>query len=69
MVGGVDKPKKNLKKTRQGAGRGTKKSSVKPYRGQGGKKRRTKRKNSCAKKTRPRKPKNKHKKPQKNTTG
>ncbi len=41
MVGGNDKPKKTLKKTRQGAGRGTKKSSVKPYRGQGGKKRRT----------------------------
>ena len=41
MVGCVDKPKRNIKKTRQGAGRGTKKSSVKPYRGQGGAKRRT----------------------------
>ena len=40
MVGGVDKPKKNIKKTRQGSGRGTKKGVVKPYRGQGGKKRR-----------------------------
>ena len=28
------------KKTRQGAGRGTKKSLIKPYRGQGGAKRR-----------------------------
>ncbi len=40
MVGGVDKPKKYIKKTRQGAGRGTKKGGVKPYRGQGGTKRR-----------------------------
>ena len=39
MVGGVDKPKRNIKKTRQGAGRGTKKHGIKPYRGQGGKKR------------------------------
>ena len=38
---GTDTPKKHLKKTRQGAGRGTKKSHVKPYRGQGGAKRRT----------------------------
>ena len=29
------------KKTRQGAGRGTKKSAIKPYRGQGGRKRHT----------------------------
>ena len=35
----IEKPTR--KKTRQGAGRGTKKSSIKPYRGQGGKKRRT----------------------------
>ena len=42
MIAGVDKPKKNIKKTRQGAGRGTKKGGVKPYRGQGGKKRRVK---------------------------
>ena len=43
FVGAIanEKPKKHLKKTRQGAGRGTKKSSVKPYRGQGGAKRRT----------------------------
>lgn len=34
----VRKPVK--KKTRQGTGRGTKKSSIKPYRGQGGAKRR-----------------------------
>jgi|TARA_R100000482_G_C4998173_1_gene90348 hypothetical protein len=35
--------KKNTtrKKTRQGSGRGTKKKGIKPYRGQGGKKRRT----------------------------
>ena len=35
--------KKNTtrKKTSQGAGRGTKKKGIKPYRGQGGKKRRT----------------------------
>ena len=38
-VGGK-KPVK--KKTRQGAGRGTKKTAIKPYRGQGGKKRRAK---------------------------
>ncbi len=31
------------KKTRQGAGRGTKKSAIKPYRGQGGKRKRSKR--------------------------
>ena len=36
----VRKPVK--KKTRQGAGRGTKKTAIKPYRGQGGKKRRRK---------------------------
>ena len=42
MVGGVDKPKKHVKKTRQGAGRGTKKGGIKPYRGQGGRKRRVK---------------------------
>ena len=29
------------KKTRQGAGRGTKKKTIKPYRGQGGRKRHT----------------------------
>jgi|TARA_B100001964_G_C14235640_1_gene602312 hypothetical protein len=35
-----EKIKRNVKKTRQGAGRGTKKHGIKPYRGQGGKKRR-----------------------------
>ena len=36
-----DKVRKAVrKKTRQGAGRGTKKNSIKPYRGQGGAKRR-----------------------------
>jgi hypothetical protein len=40
MTFGNEKPKKNVKKTRQGAGRGTKKHGVKPYRGQGGRKRR-----------------------------
>lgn len=39
---GERRPKKNVKKTRQGAGRGTKKGTVKPYRGQGGRKRRVK---------------------------
>jgi hypothetical protein len=37
---GNEKPKKNVKKTRQGAGRGTKKHGIKPYKGQGGRKRR-----------------------------
>ena len=40
MITGETRPNKNVKKTRQGAGRGTKKGGVKPYRGQGGKKRR-----------------------------
>jgi len=40
MTIGTDKPKRNVKKTRQGAGRGTKKHGIKPYRGQGGRKRR-----------------------------
>jgi len=40
MVGDYGKPNKHVKKTRQGAGRGTKKGGVKPYRGQGGRKRR-----------------------------
>ena len=37
--------KKNTtrKKTRQGSGRGTKKKGIKPYRGQGGKRKRSKR--------------------------
>jgi hypothetical protein len=35
-----EKTKKNVKKTRQGAGRGTKKHGIKPYKGQGGRKRR-----------------------------
>jgi hypothetical protein len=39
MMFGNEKTKKNVKKTRQGAGRGTKKHGIKPYRGQGGKKR------------------------------
>ena len=39
MVSSTDKPKKHLKNTLKGAGRGTKKSHVKPYRGQGGAKR------------------------------
>ena len=38
MTIGNDRPQKNIKKTRQGAGRGTKKHGIKPYRGQGGKK-------------------------------
>jgi hypothetical protein len=37
---GEEKVKRHVKKTRQGAGRGTKKHGTKPYRGQGGKKRR-----------------------------
>jgi len=40
MMFGNEKPKKNVKKTRQGAGRGTKKHGIKPYKGQGGRKRR-----------------------------
>ncbi len=36
-----DKKMTSRKKTRQGAGRGTKKKSIKPYRGQGGRKRHT----------------------------
>ena len=39
MMFGTDKPKRHVKKTRQGAGRGTKKHGTKPYRGQGGRKR------------------------------
>ena len=40
MIFGRDVAKKNVKKTRQGAGRGTKKHGIKPYKGQGGRKRR-----------------------------
>ena len=40
MMFGNEKPKKNVKKTREGAGRGTKKHGIKPYKGQGGRKRR-----------------------------
>ena len=36
-----EKKQSTRKKTRQGSGRGTKKKSVKPYRGQGGTKRHT----------------------------
>ena len=36
-----EKKQSTRKKTRQGSGRGTKKKGIKPYRGQGGKKRRT----------------------------
>ena len=40
---GNERVTKVKKKTRQGAGRGTKKSAIKPYRGQGGKRKRSKR--------------------------
>ena len=39
MVTTSDKRTTSRKKTNQGAGRGTKKKGIKPYRGQGGRKR------------------------------